>query len=424
VAARILLATWGSHGDLYPYLGLAVRLQAMGASPVLATCPFHRPIVERAGVDFRPLRPDVDPAATEILKRVMDPSRGSEVIIREMIVPALRQQYDDLLAAAQDADVMVSHPVTFAVPIAADVLNRPWLSSVLAPLSFFSVFDFPALPPWPQAVAIHRVGGSWTGRALKRIARTMTREWTAPVRALRADAGLQPAGDPLYEGQFSPYGTLAMFSRVMGAPQPDWPPRTEVTGFVFYNGPSPSLPALLAAFLDAGDPPLVFTLGTSAVGAAGDFYRESVAAAKALGRRAVLLTGYPPENRPTDLPASVLTIDYAPHELLFPRGAAIVHHGGVGTTGQALRAGHPMLVVPFAHDQPDNAHRLRRLGVARVVYPRQYNASRVAREIAALLDTPSYAARAADAAATVRAEPGADRAAETIMRLCQGKDER
>ena len=111
--------------------------------------------------------------------------------------------------------------------------------------------------------------------------------------------------------------------------------------------------------------------------AAGDFYEESLKAARLLGRRAVLLVG----SRPGRLPVGPLGSDawacaYAGHAQLFPRAAAVVHQGGVGTTAQALRAGVPMLVVPFAHDQPDNAARVRRLGVARVLSRRAYRAAR------------------------------------------------
>src|SRR5262249_35745081 len=157
---------------------------------------------------------------------------------------------------------------------------------------------------------------------------------------------------------------LAMFSPVIGPPQADWPPKTTQTGFPFYEGDG-ELPPEVAAFLDAGDPPIVFTLGSSAVGAPGVFYDESVGAVRRLGGRAVLLVGRHADRPVTEaLPGSILVVDYAPHAPLFRRARAIVHHGGIGTTAQALRAGRPMLVVPHAHDQQDNARRVARLGVA------------------------------------------------------------
>jgi rhamnosyltransferase subunit B len=420
-AARIVLTSWGSYGDLFPYLGLAIRLRALGQAPILATCSYYRTIVEDAGIEFRPFRPDVDPSATDLIRRIMDPARGSEVIVREVLIPALHDSYRDLIDASRDADLIVAHPVTFAASIVAEEQGLPWLSTVLAPLSFFSVSDFPALPPMPVTARLNRLG-PWTGRLLKRLAKSMTREWTSPVQALRAERGLPPAGAPLFEGQFSPHGTLALFSRVLGQPQPDWPVHTRVTGFVPYNGPSEPLPADLEAFLDRGDPPIVFTLGTSAVGAAGTFYEESARAAAHLGRRAVLLVGKNPDNRSSGpLPAGVLAVEYASHEALFPRAAAVVHHGGVGTTSQVLRAGRPMLVVPHAHDQPDNAYRVSKLGVARVLYPARYGVRRVALHLRALLDDPRYAARADVLGRQVREEQGADAACEAILETLRSR---
>jgi UDP:flavonoid glycosyltransferase YjiC (YdhE family) len=238
-----------------------------------------------------------------------------------------------------------------------------------------------------------------------------------PVYELRKELGLPRGADPIYDGQFSPIRTLALFSRVLAAPQPDWPPCVDVSGFVFYNGPD-RLTAELDAFLAAGPPPIVFTLGTSAVGAAGRFYQESADAIARLGLRAVLLTGGFPENQPAGVASrECFVTDRAPHQLLFPHAAAIVHQGGVGTTAQALRSGRPMLVVPHAHDQPDNAFRVTNLGVARTVFPSHYRAARVARELRRLLNDSDVERRAAEVSAIVRAEGGAEAAADSIERV-------
>jgi UDP:flavonoid glycosyltransferase YjiC (YdhE family) len=279
-------------------------------------------------------------------------------------------------------------------------------------MSFFSAHDPPVLAPAPALIHLRRLG-SWYGTLIARLGRARTRAWMKPVDEVRRDVGLPPGEHPLFEGQFSPYLTLALFSRVLSAPQPDWPPHVDVTGFVFYNGPE-TLDENLEAFLADGPPPVVFTLGTSAVHAAGAFYDESVQAVARLGVRAVLLTGGVAQNRPARGSKDILVIDRAPHQLLFPRAAAIVHQGGAGTTGQALRAGRPMLVVPHAHDQPDNAFRVRQLGVARTLSPSRYRAPRVARALDALLRGSGYAARASEVAAIVRAEGGAGAAAGAI----------
>ena len=414
VPARIVFSCLGSYGDLFPYVGLAARLKALGHRPVVATAPFYRSIVEGEGVEFHPVRPDVDPSDRALLKRIMDPAGGSEVVVRELAVPAVRGAYADLMEVARGADLLVTHPIAFAGPLVAGTLRMPWISTVLAPVSFFSAYDFPALPNAPRSVHLTRLS-PWIGRGLLRIARSITRAWVAPIQVFRQELGLPDAGDPLYEGQFSPHGTLALYSRVLGAPQADWPARTHLTGFVFYQQPG-GLPSRLAEFLDAGEPPIVFTLGSSAVGAAGTFYDESVAAARAIGRRAVLLVGTHTANQISGaLPDGMLAVDYAPHGLLFERASVVVHHGGVGTTGQALRSGRPMLVVPHAHDQPDNAHRMKKLGVARVIDARRYAAPEVAGHLRALIERPSYHARAAEAARAVRAEHGDVAACDVLL---------
>jgi rhamnosyltransferase subunit B len=420
VAARIVLAAAGSYGDLFPTLGLAIGLQHRGYEPIVATSPHYRDLVESAHLAFHPVRPDLNPFDASILARVMDPRHGSRVLICELVMPALRASYEDFEAIVSGADLVLSHPITFAVPLAAERHSVPWLSTVLAPLSFFSRYDFPAVPPLTGLMRAARLV-PWSAGALLALSRAATRSWTAPVDALRRDLGLPPSGHPLFEGQFSPLGTLALFSSVMGQPQPDWPVRTTVTGYVFYDKHG-RLPIDLARFLDAGDPPIVFTLGSTAVGARGSeaFYSASVSAARALGRRAVLLVGPAgARRRESPLPDTMIAVDYAPHRELFPRAAVIVHHGGAGTTGQGLRAGRPALIVPHAHDQPDNALRASRVGVARSVDARRYSARRAVAELDRLLTAPRYATAAAEAGRRVRAEDGvatACRAIEAALR--------
>jgi UDP:flavonoid glycosyltransferase YjiC (YdhE family) len=412
---RIVITSWGSYGDVYPYLALARALARRGHRPVVAAPDYYRELVTREGVDFHPVGPEVDPDDRATIARIMDPMRGTEAILRGLLMPALRSSYDALREAARDADLLVSHPVTFAAPVLAQSRGLRWVSTVLAPMSFFSASDLPVFPPAPRLVHLRRLG-PWFGRLMVRAARRATRDWMEPVYELRSELGLARGGDPIYEGQFSPLLTLALFSRVLASPQADWPPNVDITGFAFYGSPD-GLGSELRDFLDAGPAPLVFTLGTSAVGAAGRFYHESADAAARLGMRAVLLTGGFPDNRPPDAPGrDVLIVDRAPHAALFPRAAAVVHQGGIGTTAEALRSGRPMLVVPHAHDQPDNAFRVARLGVSRTLFPRQYRAGRVARILGALLADRDAHGRAADIADVVRGEGGADTAAAAIER--------
>lgn len=415
---RIVITSWGSFGDVNPYMGLALGLRARGHRPLLVVPEWYRDYVGREGIDFHPLRPEVDPSRGDLVRRLMEPRRGTELLIREILVPALRDQYTDLSEAAREADLLVTHPVTFAGPIVAEQRGLPWISTVLAPMSFFSAHDLPVFPPAPRSVHLRRLG-TGVSRAMVRMAKSVARRWTRPIQVFREELGLPPTRDPVFEGQFSPQGVLAMFSRVLAEPQPDWPPRVRVTGQIFYDGSGDSRgpdPAL-ERFLDEGPPPVVFTLGSSAVMAAGDFFHRSLEAAERLGRRAVLLVGRDPANRPPEpLPESAIAVEFAPHSEVFPRAAAVVHQGGAGTLGQALRSGHPQLVVPYAHDQPDNAFRVTNLGVARTLYPRRYSTERVAEQLRTLLEDPSFARRAEEVGREVRAEDGVGAACDAIER--------
>lgn len=415
MARRIVITSLGSFGDVYPYIGLARALRDRGLHPVVATSASYRPAVEQEGLHFEPLGPDVDLRDEAALKRVMHPRTGGEVVVKEFVLPALEQMWQETSRLAAGADVLVSHPLTFCTPAVGEARRMPWAGTILAPLSLFSDGDFPLLPALPAVGGLMR-RWPWLRRAVMRLVRREIAKWTRPLVDLRLRQGLTPGGNPLMEGQYSPHLNLGLFSRVMAEPQADWPPHMRVTGFVFYNGPA-VLPPELEAFLNAGEAPVVFTLGSSAVGAAGRFYHESAEAAARMGVRAVLLTGGFAANIPSRVPDGVLLVDEAPHQLLFPRARAVVHQGGAGTTAQALRAGCPMLVVPHSHDQPDNAFRVARLGVARTLFPGRYAAARAAGELRALLDDATYRERAAATAAIVTREGGAEEAAGAIAAL-------
>src|SRR5688500_8075146 len=411
---RVLITTFGTLGDLYPYFALGRGLAARGHEPTIATHEFFRTAVEAEGLGFRPVRPDADPDDRRLFMRAMGPRRGPMVVLREIVLSRLRESYEDTREAAGHTDLIVTHPLTFSGRIVAEMRGLPWVSTVLAPLAFFSRHDVPVVPFLPRAWRFHSVPGM--RGFLGWFFRTVTHSWTEPVRELRAELGLPPAGHPLFEGQHSSLLTLALFSPVLAAPQPDWPPSARLTGFLFRDAAgSEALDEKLDAFLAQGPPPIVFTLGSSAVVVAGSFYEESLLAARSLGMRAVLMVGDDPGNLPrAALGADAIAVERAPHSALFPRAAAIVHHGGIGTLGQALRAGRPMLVVPWSHDQPDNARRALRLGVARILSPQRYRAERATRAIGELLHEPAFAARAAEIGAIVRSEDGVGAACEAI----------
>jgi rhamnosyltransferase subunit B len=424
--ARIVLTSFGSYGDLNPFVGLALALRARGHDPVLALPAAYRGEVESEGLRFSPVRPDVDLGDRAFARRIMDPARGTDVLFGEVLIPNLGASHADLAGVVEEAgaELVVTHPASLAGPIVAEERGVPWASTALSPLSFFSVHEpmVPAPAPWVHGLTSR---SRLLSGLFLRLTERVTRRWAEPVYRLRESRGLPRGQNPIMGGQHSPHLVLGLFSRVLAEARPDWPERVRVTGAVLYNGPAETrLPPRLDAFLRDGAPPLVFTLGTSAVSAAGSFYEVSAEVARRLGRRAVLLVGPHAENRPPVTGDDVLLVEFAPHALLFPHAEAIIHQGGAGTLHQALHAGRPMLVVPHSHDQPDYALRAARLGVARTLYPRRYRPDRLERELTHLLEDPAYRERAADVAAVVRAEPGAAGAADAIEALLSGETAR
>lgn len=416
---KFVITSFGSFGDLNPYVGLGRALKARGHNVVLALPGHYIPFVEAAGLRGHAVRPDIDPNQRDIVRRIMEPLRGPEYLIRELMMPVVDDAFEDLESIVDDNDVVVSHPLTYAAPVLAEHRGIPWASSVLAPLGFFSQDDPPLMVVHPVADAVQRKLPRFY-RRLVPFSRVATRTWGAPVRALRKRLGLPPGKDPVLAGQFSPQLNLAMFSRVLAQPQRDWPPNTVVTGAVSYDAVLGGLSDSLRVFLDAGPPPVVFTLGSAAVAAksAARFYQTSLEAARDAGARAVLLVGRDDGHRPEIGEGSdVFVAEWAPHSELFPRAAAIVHQGGAGTLHSALASGRPMLIVPHAHDQGDNAVRAARLGVARVVFTSQYRRRAVTDHLKHLLSEPAWKERSAQVSAMVRSENGAERACDALQAL-------
>jgi rhamnosyltransferase subunit B len=354
---RIVLTTFGSLGDLHPYIAVALGLQIRGHEAVIATSGCYRQKIEALGIGFRALRPDFPDlnADPDVMRRIMDQRRGSECVIRELMMPVLHESYEDTLTAAAGADLLVSHMLTFTTPLVAEKKGIPWASTILQPFCFLSAHDPPVLAPAPFLAKLRFLGPAFH-RLLHSLGRWTIRSWSEPWHRLRAEIGLPPtSASPLIEGQHSPSLVLAMFSKLLADKQPDWPRQSVITGFPLYDQDGEAgMPSELLRFLEGGPPPLVFTLGSSAVADAGRFYDHSATAAKLLGRRAVLLVGKDPRNRPASLPDGLVAFDYAPFSELFSRAAVIVHQGGIGTTAQAMRSGRPMLVMPYAG--PTKAH--------------------------------------------------------------------
>jgi UDP:flavonoid glycosyltransferase YjiC (YdhE family) len=348
--------------------------------------------------------------------------RWGLIRVLQMQLGCVQEAYEDTLAAVSGADLLVGNLATYAARLVAEKTGIAWASVMHMPMGIFSAYDPPLLPGLPLASKNLRFLGPrfWgpLGRFLRRRA-----DWLAePWHRLRKQIGLPPVTElnPLTDGH-SPLLHLALFSKLLADKQPDWPSPTLVTGFPWFDQHGGAgLPQELVRFLDSGPPPIVFTLGTAVAANPGSFFEHSAAAARSLGRRAVLIVN-DSRNRPQSLPDGVVAFDYAPFSELFPRSAAIVHHGGIGTTGMAMRSGRPTLITPCAWDQPDNAERAARLGIARTLPLERYTAVRVAAELRHLLKRPTYTQRASVVGEQVRQEDGARVGCDALSMLLEGR---
>jgi UDP:flavonoid glycosyltransferase YjiC (YdhE family) len=302
-----------------------------------------------------------------------------------------------------------------AAPLIAEKRGLPWAAAILAPFSFFSIYDPPPFPFLPGAQLLTRAP-PLIQQQLLALGRFVTRRWGEPINELRRSLGLRITAHPILLDRFSPLLNLAMFSNALGQPQRDWPRNVVQTGFVFYDQAGDTSDAPLQAFLASGPPPVTFTLGSAAVMDPGRFFEESAAAARLLGTRGLLLMGK--NQPPTHLSNDLFAADYAPYSGVFPQSACVVHQGGVGTTAQALRAGVPQLVMPYAFDQPDNASRMVRIGVGRSVSRQRYRADRVVEQLQ-FLGMSGFRERAREVARRINAENGVSKACDAVERAIQ-----
>ncbi|RPH41355.1 MAG: glycosyltransferase [Burkholderiales bacterium] len=362
---HVVFATAGTSGDLHPFLGLALAVAARGVRTTVMVNAIHAPQVERAGLDCVALG-----TVDAFMAVVRDPGvwrnrRGFGLLWRGAR-EGLNEALAHLLALpADEATTLVAHPL--ALPHAAIArAHRPRLRVVaayLAPSNLRTVHD-PltlgplAVPTWlPHAAR----------RALWRLidARLIDPAALPSLDEDRRAHGLPPVAHFIEHLHASAQTSVALFPPWFGAARPDWPRPMVHGSFVLHDpGSAEALPEPVRAFLGAGAPPVVFTAGTGQVHAA-DLFAAALEATRRAGRRALLLT---PERAqvPARLPADALWHGYVPLATLLPHVAAIVHHGGIGTVAEALRAGTPQLVVPWAYDQFDNGACVRALGAGHV----------------------------------------------------------
>lgn len=402
---HILLSTIGSAGDVNPFVAIGRELKRRGHAVTLVTSAYFESLARSAGLDFVGLGTPEDYKQTVDDPDLWDPKVGFQVFARRVVIPAMQPLYEILSHKVSSNTILVAQGQTFGAHLAHEKLGVPFVTIQLQPVAFRSIHDAPLMPRWIPPFLRSTV---YTLLDLL----VLDRELASDVNAFRSQLGLPKVRSILASWAHSPQKSIGLFPDWFAPPQPDWPAQTELAGFVFLDEGAGPLDPALSAFLDAGEPPIVFTPGT-AMRHADLFFEASIQASLELGRRALLLTQYP-DQVPSRLPDGVATFTYVPFAAVLPRSAALVHHGGVGTVAQALAAGIPQLVRPMAFDQPDNAARLQRLGVGLSIRPDHYTPRAVARILHTLLNSQDVSTKCRSYSALIKPDTALTVACEAI----------
>lgn len=410
--AHILILAAGSAGDVYPFIVIGQALRARGHAVTLVATANFRERVERAGLRFVSGLSQDELDASVQDPELWHPVKGFATIWKHMArhMPSAYAQQLALVRDSSEPTIIVASTLGLTGRLLQEAQGVPLMTVHLAPSCFLTADDTSVRRGlnWPRSLPRPVVR-----LILNLVERLMLDPVVRPaINRLRASLGLAPVRRVMSRWLHSPQQVVCAFPTWFAAPQPDWPPHTVCTGFPRMPASEGRLDPDLQRFIDAGSPPIVVTPG-SAMAHGGRFIVRALAAAAALNLRVVVVTPYR-EQLPAALTASVHHAAYAPFDLLSCLAAAFVHHGGIGTSATVLAAGKPQLIVPFAFDQPDNAARLRRLGVSLTVLPdaplRAWTTA-----LGHLISDPAIAAACATVAATMAAEtPAAEQIAGLI----------
>jgi UDP:flavonoid glycosyltransferase YjiC (YdhE family) len=419
---RVIFTTLGSTGDLFPLLPVARELVRRCHVVRFAANPTFRRTVEGEGLDFVPV--GVELGADEYLTHpeILSPQLGGLVglrsLFRHFLLPHLRRVFEDLRAATRGYDALLAHPAQLAAPMVAEALSIPWLT-----LSMFPG-NIPSCHTVPQG-SMHRAFAGRLGERLNLFAWdvgrwTLRREFDGPLNGIRRSLGLREKRDLFLLGGLSPRGVLLLCSEHYAGRPADWPAHVICTGFTPFDAPyGQAVPEALRQFLEAGDPPVLVSLGDSAAFAPEDFFDQARRALEGIGQRGVFLVGRSAnlESFPADRPERLAAFPFAPFSEVLPSCAAFVHAGGFGATSAALHIGVPQVIVPRAFDQPWHAERVRALGLGASVPWARRSVARIQEALQGVLRDAAVHKRARAMADTLSPKDGPLRAADRIEQM-------
>jgi len=415
---KIIIFAAGSQGDIQPCITLSRGLQQAGYQVCLAAPEDFAGLIQKHDVYFYPLRGDVQKIMASDTGRKLMETGGANPIksiraMRTMIAPVMMRMIEDAYAVCHDADALICLGVfsPFGQSI-AEAVNIPNIN--LEPTPLLPTRVFPA-PSWPIQRNFGGLHNYLSGIAMLQV----IWQWYSPfVHDFRQRLGLPACNAARFYHALRSTPMLGAYSPSIIPHPADWPEDVHVTGYLFLDTQADWQPSSeLKAFLEAGDPPVYLGFGSMAGRKPEELARLIMEALAKSGQRGLLLTGW--GGLRTELvPDNVLVVDSAPHSWLFPRMAAVVHHGGAGTTAEGLRAGVPTVIVPFVLDQPFWGARVKALGLGPDPIPQKnLTADRLASAIRTAVTDSDMKQRASAHGEAIRAENGIGNAVNIIQRI-------
>ncbi len=393
---KVLVATLGSYGDVYPKVGLALALKQRGHRVTFYSNPFFENLARKYDLEFVPIGTTEQYLRFANHPALFDPRKSVSVFFDYLILPNIREAYDRLLERCNgDSAVIVSSITVFSARLIQEKYQVPNVTIHLAPMAFKSAYEMPqnAFFTFPD----------WLPLTLKRlywwVADTFVvdRMIAPALNGIRKEIGLAPVKRIMTRWGHSPRLVIGMFPEWFATPKPDWPSETHLTGFpLFDEGEEDDLTPEVERFLDRGEPPIIFMPG-SLMQNAESIFKTAVDSCQQMGLRAILLSRYK-HQIPQKLPGGVRHFDYIPLGRILKCASALVHHGGIGTCAQALKAGVPQLIHPMAYDQFDNAWRLKRLGVGDSISPSGLHVQTLAQKLQSLMHSDDVHGRCQEVA--------------------------
>ncbi|MDE0301338.1 MAG: glycosyltransferase [Candidatus Poribacteria bacterium] len=407
---RIVLSTWGTTGDVHPFVALSERLVAAGHDVRVCVSSLYKDRFAKFGVDFYavgvPFNIDQFHGFMDDLVRIKNPLESAIRIVKDGILADAEEWYQDCLRGMEGYDLAICHSADVPGQEAAIKNKLPWLTVSYCPGFIKTAEDAPYPAPnlGPQFNCL-----SW------RVAEWLIRKRADPAfNEFIASVGGQERKLIGVEGMYSPQLNLVAASQHICPPPSDLPKHHRFTGAWFLDEPNFKVPTALQDFLRRGEPPVIISFGSMGGTRAAETTRILIEAVELCGQRAVIQAGWGNLQLPISS-QSIYFVEYVPHNLLFRQGKCVVHHGGAGTTASVCRAGVPSVVIPHLGDQPYWGRRLRRLGVAlRPLYRCDMTAESLARRIRKTISSKSMAKKARALGEKISTEDGLGTAIELI----------